>query len=550
MIAGTHVAFAALCGVIAQGTGQPLEPISAAALAFGSILPDIDTTQSGLGKFVKPVSRFLERRFGHRTITHSLLGMAILAACAFPLARAMPGVYFYLLLGFASHLILDTMNIIGVPLLYPSRLQFWFISNRRWRVPYGSPAEWQWALGFALAALIILPTSTEGFSFAFNRWLGTPSGVVADYLELRDKFEVFADIEGFNTETQQSVQGRFKVVDILSKEGLIVEDATGAALATGITRGAQLTTYRIFSVKGEPVTAREYDLEMSGRTLSDLLNSLPRSQRVWITANFQTLERTFPAPPRVGRYKRVTSINLELQARSAHVDDFFGLENAFINRGTARVRIEYKPGERIMDALEFQQQARARTHVLPIPNLPSIAGLVVKPGDRVVSGQPLARYVNDAALEEVKARVSTAKATVAQSRADLERLRVGFVAYQPTLEERIKAAQTEVSRLEYLVGAGAEPRVKLSAAQAKLRDTKAEQLRELSRYTGEKSHLETTIQKAELTIQTAVAQSDSTLEKQWVKSPFKALVSEVRVRGVTAKGVNLEITLLEEATKP
>lgn len=182
MIAGTHIAFAAFCAIIAQGAGVPLEPISAATLAFGALLPDIDTTQSGLGKFVKPVSRFLERRFGHRTITHSLLGMAIVAALTFPVLGISSHAYIYLLLGYASHLVLDTMNIIGVPLLYPSRLQFWFIANRRWRVPYGSPAEWQWAFGFMLAALIIFPTSTEGFSFTFNRWLGIPSGVVADYL--------------------------------------------------------------------------------------------------------------------------------------------------------------------------------------------------------------------------------------------------------------------------------------------------------------------------------------------------------------------------------
>ena len=267
---------------------------------------------------------------------------------------------------------------------------------------------------------------------------------------------------------------------------------------------------------------------------------------LWGQEATQTSERTFPAPPRVGRYKRVTSINLELQARSAHLDDFFGLEDAFINRGTARVRVEYKPGERILDALEFQQQARARTHVLQIPSLPSIAGLIVKPGDRVVSGQPLARYVNDAVLEEVKARVGSAKATVAQNKADLERLRIAFVAYKPTLEQRLSAAQGEVATLDYLVAQGAEPKVKLSVALAKLREVKAEQIRGLSQYTTEKAHLETSLEKAELTIQTASSQSDSALEKQWVKSPFKALVSEVRVRGITAKGVNLEITLLEE----
>ena len=356
-------------------------------------------------------------------------------------------------------------------------------------------------------------------------------------------------MDGFNTETQQSVKARYKVVDILSKEGIILEDEQGAALATGITRGAQLTTYRMFSVKGDSITAREYDLEMSGRTLSDLLNSLPRSQRVWITANFQTSERTFAAPPRVGRYKRVISINLELTARSAHIEDFAGLENTFINRGTARIRIEYKPGERILDALEFQAKTRSRTYIMEIPNLPSMAGLIVKIGDTVQAGQPLARYINDAALEEVKAKVASAKTTVADSKANLSRLKLVFVAFKPTLEQAISAAQLERDTMKYLTDQGAEPRVKLALAESKLSAAQAARLRELSAYTTKQAQLETAIQKAELTIQTATAQSDTTLERQWVKAPFKAIVSEVRVRGVTAKGINLEINLLEE-TKP
>ena len=50
-----------------------------AALALGSLLPDLDTAHSGLGRWAKPVSRQLERRFGHRTLTHSLIGLALLA---------------------------------------------------------------------------------------------------------------------------------------------------------------------------------------------------------------------------------------------------------------------------------------------------------------------------------------------------------------------------------------------------------------------------------------------------------------------------------------
>ena len=74
MRAATHLATAGLTGVIATGFGADLTVASGAALAVGSLLPDIDTQHSGLGRLIKPLSGRLERTFGHRTITHSLLG--------------------------------------------------------------------------------------------------------------------------------------------------------------------------------------------------------------------------------------------------------------------------------------------------------------------------------------------------------------------------------------------------------------------------------------------------------------------------------------------
>jgi len=43
------------------------------ACAAFSLLPDIDTTKSLIGKVCYPVSYILFRKFGHRTITHSAL---------------------------------------------------------------------------------------------------------------------------------------------------------------------------------------------------------------------------------------------------------------------------------------------------------------------------------------------------------------------------------------------------------------------------------------------------------------------------------------------
>jgi membrane-bound metal-dependent hydrolase YbcI (DUF457 family) len=82
--AATHLAFAGLCGVLAQGFGHALTPDVVAGLSIGALLPDVDTTASGLGKFVKPVSSLIERKFGHRTITHSLLGAAFFQLLALP----------------------------------------------------------------------------------------------------------------------------------------------------------------------------------------------------------------------------------------------------------------------------------------------------------------------------------------------------------------------------------------------------------------------------------------------------------------------------------
>ena len=44
---------------------------------LGSIIPDIDHPRSVIGKLFLPISIPLERRYGHRAVTHSLIGWAI-----------------------------------------------------------------------------------------------------------------------------------------------------------------------------------------------------------------------------------------------------------------------------------------------------------------------------------------------------------------------------------------------------------------------------------------------------------------------------------------
>lgn len=101
MMAPTHLAFAGLVGSL---TGTP----QYAFLLLGSLFPDIDHPNSTLGRFI-PLGYFIR----HRTITHSLLALAI-ALYANP----------WFGVGYATHLFLDALNPSRVPMLYPYEKKF------------------------------------------------------------------------------------------------------------------------------------------------------------------------------------------------------------------------------------------------------------------------------------------------------------------------------------------------------------------------------------------------------------------------------------------
>jgi len=49
-------------------------------ILFASLLPDIDHTKSIIGKLFFPLARAINRKYGHRTITHSVIVLVGLTA--------------------------------------------------------------------------------------------------------------------------------------------------------------------------------------------------------------------------------------------------------------------------------------------------------------------------------------------------------------------------------------------------------------------------------------------------------------------------------------
>jgi len=75
-MAVTHAVIAAAGTSLVLASGDPLV---LGLAVVGSQLPDLDTTTSLIGQICYPLSNWIEERYPHRSITHSLLATAFIA---------------------------------------------------------------------------------------------------------------------------------------------------------------------------------------------------------------------------------------------------------------------------------------------------------------------------------------------------------------------------------------------------------------------------------------------------------------------------------------
>lgn len=121
---------------------------------IGGIAPDIDQPTAPFWRNL-PIGSVFGRVFarmlgGHRFLTHSLLGVAILGYAAWTLlgilGPIMHGidrtpVWQAFMIGVLSHLVLDSFTEEGVPWLLPIPVKFGFPPVRKWRISTGKFAE-------------------------------------------------------------------------------------------------------------------------------------------------------------------------------------------------------------------------------------------------------------------------------------------------------------------------------------------------------------------------------------------------------------------------
>lgn len=548
MQAATHLAGAALTAAVCRGFGLEVGPPELLALVAGSLLPDVDTTTSGAGKFIKPISGWIESKFGHRTVTHSLLFTVLFSALLLPFGVPVAGA---MLWGILSHLLLDSLNVNGVPLLWPSRLMFWFWPSRSMRIKYGSTGESTVALVCAVVALMLWPLGSDGFNTSFRRLVASPETAVADYIDMRQERDVWAQVEGFNAETQEPMRGRFRIIEAVGRAGVLVEDEAGNAYQ--VAHNGQVVAYRIRAYGGDPRVWRDYRLDVGSRLLGDVLDALPEGAAgVYLTGVLEMSGTINPPPAEVGTFPRVatrqgTDNVLELHAaRPADVD---GLKNAYIRAGSVVVRAEFTPGREV-DRLPLAERTGPSSTVqsIRIDGLPSLAGLLVQQGDQVLEGEPLARFVRPGDTAGLKAQAKAKRQQEADAWAKVRTLREQFATQRGPLRADVQAAREDVARFVQLVAVDAATRIELQQAQARARAAEGKLDALAMQASSATSEAEARARALALEVKTLEARSIAASAAQVVRSPVAGQVVELRQGQATARGLSVEVVILVTPT--
>ena len=113
MIGTTHF-------LVGAALGSFISLPAAGVAAVSSLVPDLDTPGSTLGRLAFPVSALLNAALGHRSVLHSAIGLGIYAALFQVFA---PKFLLAALIGYGSHLLLDALNPKGIFPLWPLPLK-------------------------------------------------------------------------------------------------------------------------------------------------------------------------------------------------------------------------------------------------------------------------------------------------------------------------------------------------------------------------------------------------------------------------------------------
>lgn len=269
MMAITHCVASVAVGSLAL---QTTDTTAIALLIAGSQLPDIDNTQSAVGRMVWPLARFFEERWPHRTITHSLWATVAIAVTSFVICKHLQSPHWLALpLGHFIAICTDTLTPEGVQLFWPSPVWAVCGSNPNARIRTGSKGELMLLAFFAgLLAFSAWTIDSGGVKLWVNQLMGVRDGVTQTISASGGQKHVYVDIKGTWTSDRKPINQRFWVIEQEGNE-FVVADKNGI-YKTGLL--GQIAATRLVPQPGEAAQTQVLGVDFAEEEVAPKLQAL------------------------------------------------------------------------------------------------------------------------------------------------------------------------------------------------------------------------------------------------------------------------------------
>lgn len=403
----THIAFSSLfCAVLATVANIALKPLHFLIIAAASLIPNIDHSPR------------LERIFGRRTITHSILGFVVFAVAALPFAIfKASSLYFIVLVSIAGHILIDCVNKEGVCLFYPGLARAVLPKNEKYRIARGSKTENMFSCVSLGLLLLICPINQAGLRPALHYLLQTQEAAITDYLSFSGAgHRVIVDFEGIKDVSQERIRGKWEVIDRVSRNSLIVKDGSGKLYTIGNDNHDNIRPIRIRAIKGNEQKQHVRRFELHNESLEKLFSVIPRDGESYISGYVTVDDAIAAVPSDINSYNtvKISAHKVELSYATMHDLVRAGLQDVFAQEGVIIVRTIISPGSPVSSE-ETALPPDRKIISVSVKGIKDATDILIKEGDSVKKGQALVvlHEKRDVKLIEAKkavARLATAKA--------------------------------------------------------------------------------------------------------------------------------------------
>ena len=323
---------------------------TALAMITGALIPDIDTKKSKIGRVFPMISRRIERRYGHRTVTHSYIIMfaagiivTILAYIADLFFLGVGEVKYItialvFIVGWMTHIILDTMTVQGAKVFYP-------VSKRKGVFPFRANMQYAYrtktgAKGdriiFAISSIIAVVMITINMVGYENIIRGVQKDIrsaVKEYNQMSKEHLVVATTKIRNKITKETTRGTYKVLGAPGKYKLVIVK-NDKIYRIGNQYSDYLKTDKIKCKKRQEINLEIKKVQFRNDKLREIREYIPKKRlRVLMNGSIKCEDNTVEKEGKENEYPVIDRRGNNIRFQYARLKDI----NRYIKR-EARVK--------------------------------------------------------------------------------------------------------------------------------------------------------------------------------------------------------------------